>query len=73
MGRPKKQISFQELPDHFTAYTLQRFLGKNRQAIYTMLRSGDVPCRKIGKTYLIIKNEFGRAWGYIQPNTSMEK
>jgi hypothetical protein len=67
MGRPKKRPQFTELPDHFTPSILQQFLGKNRQAIYQLLRSGEIPSRKIGKTYLIVKNEFGTAWGFIQP------
>lgn len=71
MGRPRKQIPFADLPDHFPPDILQRFLGKNRQVIYQMLRSGEIPSRRIGRTYLIIKNEFGLAWGYIIPTSAV--
>jgi hypothetical protein len=72
MARPKKRPQFTELPDHFTPSILQQFLGKNRQAIYQLLRSGEIPSRKIGKTYLIVKNEFGKAWGFIQPEVPQD-
>jgi excisionase family DNA binding protein len=62
MGRPRKQISFAELPDHFDVKILARFLRKRSDNIYRMCRSGEIPCHRIGRSFLIVRNEFGRAW-----------
>lgn len=71
MGRPRKQIPFSELPDHFDVKTLARFLHKRQDHIYQMCHNGQIPCRYIGRSILIVKNEFGLAWGYNQPGAEL--
>lgn len=66
---PVALISFDELPDWFGRETLKAFLRCSNTSVMELLNKpvekGGIPCRKIGNQYRIIKNEFGRAWGFI--------
>ena len=71
MPRPPKQIPFESLPDHFDVKTLAKFLHKRQDHIYQLCRSGEIPSRQIGRCIMIVKNQFGLAWGYIQPGADL--
>jgi hypothetical protein len=66
---PIASFSFDDLPDWFGRKTLKAFLRCSDLSVMVLLnkpvREGGIPCRKIGNQYRIIKQEFGKAWGFI--------
>lgn len=69
MPRAKKNkepdIPFADLPDHFGPPLLKRFLKCSFKSIYGLLETGEIPNKRIGSRYVITKNAFGKAWGFI--------
>ena len=53
-------MMFEAYPDILTTKDLQRIFPKNRNAIYDLLKSGELPSFKLGREYMILKSDFCR-------------
>ena len=49
-------MMFEAYPDILTTKDLQRIFPKNRNAIYDLLKSGELPSFKLGREYMILKS-----------------
>ncbi|NMR32477.1 helix-turn-helix domain-containing protein [Arthrobacter sp. SF27] len=48
---------FEGLPTHLTVDQLAAILGNNRVTVYRWLQSGELPGIKLGKTWIILRDE----------------
>ncbi len=65
MGRPRKAIPFESLPDRCFPADIRKFLGVDNSVVYAMLKSGQIPAVRIGRRWIIPKYKFGIQWGFI--------
>ena len=50
-------MMFEAYPDILTTKDLQQIFPKNRNAIYDLLKSGELPSFKLGREYMILKSD----------------
>ena len=50
-------MMFEAYPDILTTKDLQRIFPKNMNAIYDLLKSGELPNFKLGREYMILKSD----------------
>lgn len=50
-------MMFEAYPDILTTKDLQRIFPKNGNAIYDLLKSGELPSFKLGREYMILKSD----------------
>lgn len=48
---------FDNYPDILTTKDLKEIFPKNRNAIYDLLKSGELPCFKLGRNYMVLKSD----------------
>ena len=54
------QNIFNEYPDVITIQDIQKLLRISRHAAYELIHSGQIPSRKIGRIYRILKTDLIR-------------
>ncbi|MCK9268437.1 MAG: helix-turn-helix domain-containing protein [Alkaliphilus sp.] len=56
---------FDNLGDVLKPSEVRDFLGISQTTLYQWLQDGTIPAIKIGRRYMIVKQKFGRKFGFI--------
>jgi len=52
-----RQTNLEDLPQMMTPLEVQDFLGIGRATVYSLIKEGEIPARRIGKRLFIPKQE----------------
>jgi len=52
-----RQTNFEDLPQMMTPQEVQAFLGIRRATVYSLIKEGEIPARRIGRRLFVTKQE----------------